>query len=185
MDTERSATERFVELARQYRDWVLFGTDCGPEAARQALTLVSQLYVAALNLSQLRLEDSPESQPPPLPNWQTIYPKMIARLPFKVYGDVFNPLPVPAEPSIEADLADDLADIFADVVGGLQWFEAGHISEALWEWTHQFVYHWGDHATAAIRALHAWLAEKHPHMLSQPISPGSSSPDTAEETPDP
>jgi hypothetical protein len=40
----------------------------------------------------------------------------------------------------------------------LQHYEAGRALEALWWWQYSYVNHWGTHATAALRALHAVLA---------------------------
>lgn len=159
---------RFAEVAREYRDWVLTGTDRGPDAARRALGLVGRLYLAALALPQRWCEDRKPVEPSPPPNWHEVYPTLVARLPLQHYGEVFNPLPIPPEGSIVGDLADDLADIFADVEQGLRWLEAGHPAEAVWEWGFGLVHHWGEHATSALRALHCWLADEYPEMLAEP-----------------
>ena len=92
------AVERFAGLARQYREWVLGDTDCGPgsDAARRALMLVGRLYFAALDLPPQWYEDRAEVEPPPPPGWREVYPALAVRLPFQHYGEVFNPLPVPA-----------------------------------------------------------------------------------------
>jgi len=161
------AVERFTDLAREYRAWVLTGTDRGPDAARRALVLVGRLYVAALALPPRRCEDREEIELPPSPEWQEVYQALVARLPFQHYGKVFNPLPVPPEASLVGDLADDLADIFAEVDGGLRWVEAGQPAEAAWEWGFGLVNHWGEHAASAIRALHCWLAAEHPELLAE------------------
>lgn len=162
------AVEQFAEHARGFRVWVLCGSDAGPAAARRALELVSGLYTAALALPHERYEpESAAREPEPPPEWKVVYPILAARLPFQHYGVVFNPLPVPPEQSIVGDLADDLADVFGDVDNGLRWFEVGQRAEALWEWQFQFVHHWGDHATTAIRALHSWLVTEHPDIMTE------------------
>src|SRR5688500_2121452 len=109
------AAERFASIAREYREWVLTGTDRGPDAARQALGLVGRLYVAALELPPQWCKDRADVEPPPSPGRCDVYPVLVARLPFQHYGEVFNPLPVPPEASLVGDLADDLADVFAEV----------------------------------------------------------------------
>ena len=164
------AVEQFARVAREYRAWVLTDTDCGPAAARRALGLVARLYLAALALPPRWCEDEDRTEvgPRPLPGQREVYPSLAARLPFRHYGEVFNPLPVPPEAPVVGDLADDLADIFAEVDGGLQWIEAGHPEEAVWEWGFGLIHHWGEHATSAIRALHCWLAAEHPQLLAEP-----------------
>jgi hypothetical protein len=162
------AVDRFADLVRQFRAWVLTGSDRGPEAARQALELVGRLYLAAISLPPRWVEEREEVEPPQSPNWREVYPALTARLPFQHYGEVFNPLSVPLEESIVGDLADDLADIFGDVEHGLRWYEAGNRAEAVWEWGFHLVHHWGEHATSAIRALHCWLAAEHPELLAKP-----------------
>jgi hypothetical protein len=58
-------------------------------------------------------------------------------------------------------LADDLADIWADLKQGLLALDAGAPPEDVtWEWRLLFYAHWGRHATVALRALHARLAER-------------------------
>jgi hypothetical protein len=162
------AVGRFADVAREFRTWVLTGTDCGPDAARHVLGLVGRLYLSALVMPPLWCEDRKQVEPPPPPGWHEVYPALVARLPFQYYGEVFNPLPIPPEGSIVGDLADDLADIFADMDRGLRCLEAGHPAEAVWEWGFGLVHHWGEHATSAIRALHCWLASEHPEQLAEP-----------------
>jgi hypothetical protein len=162
------AVEQFAGIAREYRAWVLTGTDRGPDAARRALELVGRLYLAALALPPQWCEDRDEVEPPPPSGWPEVYPALVARLPFQHYGEVFNPLLVPPEASLIGDLADDLTDIFAEVEAGLRWLGAGHPDEAVWEWGFGLVHHWGEHATSAVRALHCWLAAEHPELLAKP-----------------
>ena len=160
--------EQFVEIAREYRAWVLTGTDRGAEAARRALRLVNRLYLAALVLPPRWCEDRDEVEPPPPPGSREVYLALAARLPFQHYGEVFNPLPIPPAESTVGDLADDLADIFSEVDDGLRRLEAGQPAQAVWEWGFGLVHHWGEHATSAIRALHCWLAAEHPELLAEP-----------------
>ena len=61
-----------------------------------------------------------------------------------------------------------------DVVGGLRLFREGHRSEAVWAWSFGFQTHWGEHATGAIRALHAWLAAEAPAGLGSGRPPRTS-----------
>ncbi len=60
------------------------------------------------------------------------------------------------------DVADDISDIYIDVRRGLDLFDRGLESDALWVWVFNFHIHWGKHATSAIRALHAYFAARWP-----------------------
>ena len=71
------------------------------------------------------------------------------------YREVFDALDLEAsdEPVI-GDLYDDLADIYSDLAEGL--FIYRHVSptEAERYWRQSFRYHWGEHATGALRAFY-------------------------------
>jgi hypothetical protein len=158
------AVEEFADFARRFREWVLTGTDSGPTAARRALELVSGLYLAALALPRAgEFADEPWTSPADLRHRPS--PSFAARLPFQLYGEVFDPRKVPPEQPVVGDLADDLSDIFGDVDRGLVAFEAGRGQEAVWEWGFYLAHHWGEHATSAIRAIHCWLAREHTELL--------------------
>ena len=84
-----------------------------------------------------------------------------------MYGEVLDPLPVPPEEPVIGSIADDVIDIYRDVVTGLRAYQAGNKTGALWEWGGGFRHHWGEHATGAIRAIHAWLASNEFEHLSK------------------
>ncbi len=163
-DRMADAVENFADRARRFSEWALTDTDSGPTAARRALELVSGLYLAALALP--RAAEFADATPPSLadPRHRSA-PSFVARMPFRLYGEVFDSRPVPPEEPVVSDLADDLSDIFGDVNRGLLAFEAGRREEAVWEWGFYLAHHWGEHATSAIRALHCWLAREHPELL--------------------
>ena len=85
--------------------------------------------------------------------------KRFGALPFNYYSQCFNPLVVPAEEPVTADLADDLADIWNDVKRGLILYESGAIEAAVWEWRFHFSAHWGHHACGSLYALQAWFSQ--------------------------
>ena len=77
--------------------------------------------------------------------------------PIDAYVEVFDPYDT--ETQITAfRLADDLVDVAADLLHGLKHYEAGRPMEALWWWQYSYFNHWGTHAGAALRALHAVVA---------------------------
>ena len=84
-----------------------------------------------------------------------------------MYGEVFDPLTIPSEEPVIGSIADDIIDIYRDVVTGLRAYRLGDLANARWEWAFNFAHHWGEHATGAIRALHAWLAANAPDDLAE------------------
>ncbi|HET7477700.1 MAG TPA: DUF5063 domain-containing protein [Dermatophilaceae bacterium] len=54
-------------------------------------------------------------------------------------------------------LSNDLAEIASALTHGLQHYEAGRVSEALWWWQFSFLSSWGDAATSVVRVLLAVL----------------------------
>lgn len=74
------------------------------------------------------------------------------------YREVFDPYEAPEEAEVTGSLTDDVADIYHDIRAGLMKWDRGESGEALWEWRFHLEIHWGEHATGALRALHARAA---------------------------
>jgi hypothetical protein len=91
--------------------------------------------------------------------WEKMFHRFRA-LPFNYYSDFYSPAKVAEEKPVTGDLADDLADIYRDIKKGLDLYETGHVTEALWDWNQSFHSHWGRHATSALHALHAYAADE-------------------------
>ncbi|ACZ00390.1 MULTISPECIES: DUF5063 domain-containing protein [Thermomonospora] len=72
------------------------------------------------------------------------------------YVEVFDPYS-DTEPTAYR-LSDDLVDVASDLIHGLRHYEQGRPLEALWWWQYSYFNHWGNHAGAALRALHAVVA---------------------------
>jgi hypothetical protein len=172
------AVERFAAEAVAFREWAAWGTDAGEVATRNALLRVTRLYLAALELPPAwsqELADQPDAERVGDAEWRAVF-AAAGRLPLDYYGTVFDPLIVPPNESpVIGSLSDDIADIYRDVVSGLWAFEAGRPAAALWEWGFGFRHHWGEHATGAIRALHAWLAANAFDRLASDAEPGAAS----------
>jgi hypothetical protein len=75
-------------------------------------------------------------------------------LPFQYYWELFHSVTKEPEEPVCGDLVDDLLDIYKDVKEGLLAFESGERVLAAWHWRNTFGFHWGRHATSAIKALH-------------------------------
>ena len=71
------------------------------------------------------------------------------------YVHVVDPL-VSAEVT-KGSLSNDLAEVAAALAHGLQHFESGRVSEALWWRQFSYLSSWGDSATRALRVLQAVL----------------------------
>jgi len=69
------------------------------------------------------------------------------------YAHVVDPL-VGLEVA-SGSLSNDLAEVAAALAHGLQHFEAGRVSEALWWWQFSYLSSWGSSATSALRVLQA------------------------------
>ncbi len=155
------SVEKFAAEAARFERWLLEGTDREADAAREALIRLLELYRAGIGL--------PSAWSDALGNRDDVErigdaQKRVAyeasrRLPLDRYTEIFNPLSEPPESPVVGSLSDDLADIYGDVATGLRAYESGDRAGAVWEWSFNLQFHWGEHATSAIRALHWWLSE--------------------------
>jgi hypothetical protein len=103
----------------------------------------------------------PVSDRPGYEEWRALYRALARSIGEREhYAEVFDPYAEPQEAPVTGSLADDLADIYRDLQAGLTAWQRGEIRAALWAWRFQFTVHWGEHATSALRALHA-LASAH------------------------
>jgi hypothetical protein len=162
------AIDQFATEAVRFEEWAHTEERNPGRAACEALIRISSLYVAALQLPPPftdELEGHPDVQR--LPTDESAKVKSYLGLPIDMYGEVFDPLSVPPEEPVIGSIADDVIDIYRDVVTGLRAYQAGNKSGALWEWGFGFRHHWGEHATGAIRAIHAWLASNEFDYLSK------------------
>jgi Domain of unknown function (DUF5063) len=72
------------------------------------------------------------------------------------YAEVFDPYKDTS--CLPFRLSDDIAAVAADLIHGLKHYQSGRSLEALWWWQYSYFNHWGNHAGAALRALHAVVA---------------------------
>jgi hypothetical protein len=72
------------------------------------------------------------------------------------YADVVDPLTgVELAPG---SLSNDLIDVAAALSYGLQHYDAGRVTEALWWWQFSYLSAWGDRAASALRVLQSMLS---------------------------
>jgi hypothetical protein len=160
--------DAFAEQARRFCRWAT-GEDGAAISAASALRRVSSLYSAALKLPLPFTRDMPAelAEVDPRPEAVEQVASRIASLKPLVHWEIFDPLHDPPEEPVAGSIADDIGDIYLDVARGLVLFDAGERAEALWEWGFNFRIHWGAHATGAMRALHAYLAQEDPDGFSR------------------
>ena len=149
----------FALEAARFEKWATESRENGASSARQALVRITNLYMAALRLPPAWADDvENKSDCPRLEKTENSKIVAYSAIPFDMYAEVFDPLIIPPEEPVIGSIVDDVIDIYRDVVTGLRAFEGGDMANARWEWGFNFAHHWGEHATGAIRALHAWLA---------------------------
>ena len=151
----------FASAVRRFQSWALAPTGTETELAQVALGHFLDLYQGALRLLPLPdpPDDADDSQETVQERqWKTVY-ELAGSLPVNYYSAISQPLVVPADEPVVADLAEDVADVFRDLVEGLRLYDDGESSQAHWQWVFAMP-HWGEHATSAIRVLHAFLADR-------------------------
>jgi len=151
---------RFAEQAALYETWLVCGEDRNADAARECLIRLLELVLGALRLprdppggseSDEGVERVSEEE------WRSACAAG-RRLPLDGYRASFDPADLAESNAGIGSLVDDVADVYRDVVSGPRAYRVGDLSGAHWEWTSGMRTHWGQHATSAIRVLHAWLA---------------------------
>ena len=159
--------ETFAEEARKFCRWAEGDDSSMPMNARDALIRLITLYQAALFLPTPWTNELPdEDNEPPytLDDFNIVFGRA-GSLPFRSYSEVFDPLAEPQEQAIYADICADVAEVYEDIIRGLRMYESEKPFEARYKWGWSFQNHWGEHTTAAIRALHVYLSQNSPDQL--------------------
>lgn len=139
----------FVERAREFCRFVdELGTRSDRELELRELGVqLARLYAAGLALPEVDSDDVASEPEPVRPGLERLNVS---------YWLLFNPLEL--EEPVAATLADDVGDIYLDVARGLALFDDPTCwwRSAAWSWRFHMSIHWGNHATAALRAIQ-WL----------------------------
>ncbi|REE97117.1 DUF5063 domain-containing protein [Thermomonospora umbrina] len=134
--------------------------EAGRHAVPVLLLEVSQVILAGAQLgasTDVILPDNWEPELGPDPDLDAVRQGLAQRLAsVDEYVEVFEPYTDPDPTPYR--LSDDLVDVASDLVHGLRHYEKGRPLEALWWWQYSYFNHWGNHAGAALRALHAVIA---------------------------
>jgi hypothetical protein len=169
------SVSRFREESRQFTALIdAYLSYPPPELLRRAHALLPSLYAAAIALPEKpeeAFDDVPEAYEIPQQDpaeqqrrsnrWRSLYDGLSEHVgpEWNRYREVFDPYEQPAEDPVTGSLADDLTDIYLDLARGEALWGEGDPDAAVWHWQYLFQQHWGEHATGALRALHA-LSQK-------------------------
>ena len=152
----------FVELAEQYCD-LISSRDAYParDFVKRIHLLLAAVYAAGVRLPQVAPETSQAAaEGKGSERWSDLYKSLSSKLGARDhYLEMFAPYDFTETQSVTGSLADDLADIYADLMRGLTAWREGRLKDAVWEWQFHLEHHWGEHATGALRALHALGAQ--------------------------
>jgi hypothetical protein len=163
--TEPAATIRSVELreeAERYCALIEQAESWERQAFAVALVVsLAELLAAASHLPDGEPTDSVSADTPTQEQWSERYAAVQQTL-----GDWAHYWTTPAahgdgaSEAVLLSLADDLADIWRDLKHGLLALACGAPpADVTWEWRFGFSTHWSRHATEALRAVHARLAD--------------------------
>lgn len=157
--------EEFYNAAKRYCRWAEADPSDEKMEALTARSLLAELYVRALGLpdaydyaDSMNEATEDEDAKARYEVWQQRF-RRFGALPFNYYSVCAAPFVVPTDETSLADLADDLADIYGDLKDGINYYEAGSIPNAVWEWQFNFTSHWGEHLTSALNALQQWISD--------------------------
>ena len=150
------AVGAFADCVRRYCHWARQPGADSRQEAETALALLSELLHRALSLPRREWQDNPDDIDPG--EWKAMF-RRFASLPFQYYNSSTSPAEIDGGGEV-GDLHDDLADIWRDLASGLNLFDRGQVDAAVHYWRNFYWIHWGAHATAALPALHAWLADQ-------------------------
>lgn len=160
----------FVDNARRYCEQIERTEKTREKWMRLVLGSLADLYAAGLKLPSPELPDKDILPSGPYrmthDEWKEIAEHISGVLgELDVYKRYFKCAPPWEKDDDEVTMGtlwDDLADVYRDVHSGLRAWDAGndaYLPEVVFEWRCTLGYHWGRHATNAMRALHERVLE--------------------------
>jgi uncharacterized protein DUF5063 len=128
----------------------------------QLAASLADLLSAAARLPEVAPTDAEPSGSPSPKQWSERFAEVQQTLAeWDGYWTTLAPCGESDNDAVMLSLGDDLVDIWRDLKEGLLALEEGAAPEDVtWEWRFGFYSHWGRHATEALRALHARLADQ-------------------------
>lgn len=155
-EAELEALDTFARVAAEYCAWAEAAPGEPRAEALIARRLLLDLMRGAIALPEVCPEEVVRAEIT-IDDYMRVF-RRFGALPFQYYSECFDPLLVPAEEPVRADLADDLADVWRDLKEGLMLRDQSPESAA-WQWRFNFEIHWGHHASAGLYALQSWFSQ--------------------------
>ena len=151
----------FAALVERFLGAIETGNLATKSGLSEVARHLAALYAAAMDFPNLKPEGADDVRD----QWDERHAGLrasVAKLPVGFYWEVFDPLEAmgadkPPECSV-GDLADDLLDVSRDLSAGLDMWNAEYSGDAVEHWRLLFP-HWGQHATGALRTIHAYLTK--------------------------
>ena len=158
-----TAATEFRQLAQRYCR--LVGGHDGIPIRRllsEVHRLLPALYAAGLALPMVTPAREGRARTFTNEEWWRLFRGLRRRLGNRdAYCDVFDVYDREDREAVIGSLADDFADVYRELIDGLRYWRSGDRQNAVWEWSFGLQYHWGEHATGAMRALQALCHEYH------------------------
>ncbi|MGD0558400.1 MAG: DUF5063 domain-containing protein [Streptosporangiaceae bacterium] len=177
MSDWRPLADQIAESTRDFLDGVTaVAAGEGSGGAVPLLLLeVSQILLAGAQLGAYQDIVPPGNVEPPLspdPDLDALRSGLAVRLAgIDDYAELFDPYKDAT--GIPFRLSDDIAAVADDLIHGLKHYRAGRGLEALWWWQYSYFNHWGTHAGAALRALHAVVAHASLDVADEDVPPSA------------
>ncbi len=139
----------FVAVVRQYGAWLeTLQSKPREQFALEASTLLAKLIALGLEL--------PDAEPDTAAATETASERDIQASCAALLGE-WDSYASELDPDRRSPamglISVDLAEIYAELTGSLSVFDGGRRDDAVWDWRFGLRYHWGQHATSALRAL--------------------------------
>jgi hypothetical protein len=148
-------TEKFAEIVRRYCNWAESLNEAETDL-QTAQKILAELFLNVLDLPDDEFEDDIELEDVTAEQWKLVGMRF-SNLPINGYWTIFDPIYDEEKSAVYGLISDDLADIYRDIKYGLLFFDAGHFSEAVWEWKFNFKVHWGRHLLEAQKVIYSYF----------------------------
>lgn len=150
----------FKEIATEYCAWVE-GREVREDVGVWLARILAELIQVAYGIPDDGLWDAGayEEDGYKTRDYQEVR-NSLSDLPFQYYREVHDSTVLEDDAPVNGELHDDVADIYGDLKRGLFVHEHHSPSEAERYWRQSFRYHWGEHATGALRALYWHFRKK-------------------------
>ena len=143
--TITTIAQEYYDLVCEFCDY-LENTVITADSIDDLMTYLMKLYMKGIALPRVEPDSIKEDEKP--------RKKQFLRIECEsAYYMMFDPFVY--DESVTGSFYDDFYDIYFDLKDAAYEYEAGHINNAVWNWSFGLYNHWGDHLVNALKALHA------------------------------